>query len=59
MKSTVHILTKKQYLKTPRGVTKAGKGAQFPGRRITIGALNDCGERRKVPTMSQVLSSTQ
>jgi len=35
------------------------KGAQFPGRQITVRALNHCGRRRKVPTMSQVLSSTQ
>jgi len=27
-----------------RGVTR---GAQFPGRRITIGAPNDCGGRQK------------
>jgi len=40
-----------------RVVTRRGKGAQFPERRITMGALNHCGGRRKVPTMSQVLSS--
>ena len=34
-------------------------GAQFPGRLITTGARNDCGGRRKVPPMSQVLSSIQ
>jgi len=34
------------------------KGAQFPGRRITMGAPNQCGERRKVLKTSQVLSST-
>jgi len=36
-----------------------GKGAQFPGRRVTMGAPNHCEGRRKVPTMSQVLSSIQ
>jgi len=42
-----------------RGVTRGEKGAQFPGRRITMGAPNGRGGRRKVPTMSHVLSSTQ
>jgi len=44
--------------KAHRGVTGAGKGGQFPGRGITMGAPNDCEGRRKVPTKSQVLSST-
>jgi len=34
-------------------------GEQFPGRRITMRAPNDCGGRQKDPTMSQVLSSIQ
>jgi len=38
-----------------RGVTR---GAQFPGRRITMATPNHCAGRRKVPTMPQVLSST-
>ena len=42
-----------------RGVTRGKRGAQFPGRRITMAASNHCGERRKVPSMSQVLSSMQ
>jgi len=33
------------------------EGAQFPGRRITMGAPNDCGRRRKVPKTLQILSS--
>jgi len=32
-----------------RGVTRGAKGAQFPGRQITMGALNHCGGGRKVP----------
>jgi len=32
-----------------RGVMR---GAQFPGRQITMGAANNCGGRRKVPIMS-------
>jgi len=32
------------------------RGAQFPGRRITMGAPNQCGGRRKIPTMSQAIS---
>jgi len=35
------------------------RGSQFPGRRITMGALNHCGRHRKVSAMSQVLSSVQ
>jgi len=35
------------------------RGATFPGRRITMRGPNYCGGRRKVPTMSQVLSSIQ
>jgi len=36
------------------------RGGQFPGCRITLaGVPNDCGGRRKVPTMSQVLSSIE
>jgi len=42
-----------------RDVTKGAMGAQFPGRRIIMGAPNNCERRRKVPTMSQVLSSMQ
>jgi len=45
---------------------RSARGAQFPGRWITAGgyewlrgATNDCGGRRKVATMSQVLSSIQ
>jgi len=38
-----------------RGVTRGERGAHFPGPRITMGAPNDCGVGRKVPTMSQVL----
>ena len=41
------------------GVTTGGKGAQFPRHRITIGAPSDCGGRRKVLTMSQVIFSKQ
>jgi len=33
------------------GVTRGGEGTQFPGRRIAAGGW------RKVPTMSQVVSS--
>ena len=36
-----------------------GQGAQFPGRQITMGVPNDCGGRRKVPRISQVLSPMQ
>jgi len=39
-------------LLTHRGVTRGGKGGQFSGRQIIAG-------RRKVPTMSQVLSSME
>jgi len=35
-----------------------GKGAQFPGRRVTMGAPNHCEGRRKVPTMSQAGADT-
>jgi len=35
------------------------RGTQFTGRWITMGAPNDCGGSRKVPTMSQVLSSIE
>jgi len=35
-----------------------GQGGAIPRRWITMGALNHCGKRQKVPTMSQVLSST-
>ena len=45
-----------------RGVTRGGKGVQFPWRRITMGVPNHCGRRRmnfwvrrKVQTMSQEL----
>jgi len=45
------------------GVSRVwAKGAQFPGRRITMGLSNYCRRRqmrRKVPTMSQKLSSIQ
>ena len=40
-----------------QGVTKGARGAQFHWCRIAMGTLNDCGVCRKVPTMSQVLSS--
>ena len=33
--------------------------AQFPGRQITMGALNYCWRRRKVPTMSQLLQYSE
>jgi len=42
-----------------RGVTRGERGAQFPGRRITMGAPNHCEGRRKVLAMSQVFSSIQ
>ena len=49
-----------------QGRNEGGKGGHIsPGaeslrrRLITTRAPNDCGERRKVPTMSQVLSSIQ
>jgi len=42
-----------------QGRNEGGRGAQFLGRRITMGAPNDCRGRRKVPTMSQVLFSIQ
>jgi len=35
------------------------RGAQFTGHRVTMGAPYHCGGRRKVPTVSQVLSSIQ
>jgi len=41
------------------GVTRGARGAQFPGRQFTMGALNHCGSCPKVPTMLQVLSSIQ
>jgi len=43
----------------PHRVSGVTRGTQFPGRRVTMGAPNHCGGRRKVPTMSQVLSSIQ
>jgi len=42
-----------------QGCKEGGKEAQFPGHRITMGAPNHCGSRRKVLTMSQVLPSIQ
>ena len=48
-----------------RGVTRGARGAQFHGRRITLGRWNTAGGaewlwgRQKVPTMSQALSSIQ
>jgi len=30
-----------------RSVTRGGKGAQLPGRQITMGAPNDCGVAKK------------
>jgi len=44
--------TSKSWWCLPRGVTRGARGAQFPGRRVNMG-------RRKLPTMSQVLPSTQ
>jgi len=38
------------------GVTR---GEQFSGRQITVWAPKHCGGRRKVPKLSQLLSSTQ
>jgi len=32
---------------------EGGKGAQFTWRRITMGAPNGCGGRRKLPRMSK------
>jgi len=40
-----------------QGRNEWARGHNFP-HRITIGAPNHCGGRRKVPRMSQVLSST-
>jgi len=42
-----------------RGVTRGSRGAQFPRRQMTMGPPNHYTGRRKVPTMSQVLSSIQ
>ena len=42
-----------------QGRNEGGKGGTISRRRITMGAPSDCGNRRKVPTMSQVLSSMQ
>jgi len=66
------IRTLKKILLVDRGVTREGKGGTIPqvpnhcggaeslrGGRITAGAPNHCGGRRKVPTMSQVLSSIE
>jgi len=40
-------------------VTREARGKQFQSAKSLRGALNDCGGRRKFPTMSQVLSSIQ
>jgi len=40
-------------LRLGQGRNEGGKEAQLPGRWITAGAPNDCGGRRKVPTISQ------
>jgi len=47
------------YHRCTQGCNEGARGPQFPGRRITMGAPNHCGVRRKVPAMSQVLSSIQ
>jgi len=42
-----------------QGCNEGGKGAKFPRLRVTMGAPNGCGGHQKVPTTSQVPSSTQ
>jgi len=54
-----HVNTIAVFITRVQDVTGGSRVAQFPGRRITTGASNDCGGRRKAPTMSQVLSSIQ
>jgi len=44
-----------------RGVTRGGKGAQFPGRQFTMGALNHCRDAellREAPTSPNNVTST-
>jgi len=43
------------------GVTRGARGAQFPGRRITMGAPNYCGRRRmtaRSPKSPNIVTST-
>jgi len=46
-----------------QGRNEGARGHDYPGRRITVGALKYCGaaewlrERQKIPTMSHVHSS--
>ena len=52
------LFNNSMHLRLRRNEERA-RGAQFPGRRITMGSPNDCGGHRNVPAMSKVLSSVQ
>jgi len=42
----------------PRGVTRWGKGARFPGRRITMRAPNNCGALKSPNNVTSTVFNT-
>jgi len=55
VRAVYHDWLRRVAARSNHGRNDGGQGAQLPGRWITMMAPNDCGECRKVLTMSQEL----